>query len=255
MKVQKKINIILNGNELPMPVRVVATDTAIQLVLRYVDLEIPSDAKATLFVMKPSKNFVYQTDDITINGNVVTINVKNQAIIEKGRAYFTVTLTSGEDSISTFENYFDVDRNYSSLEAEESKTIIGDLISEEMIKDYINAYLTENPAITDEQLGNAISAYFAKNPITGGSVSANQIAQAVEDYLTEHPVSGGATAEQAEQIEKNRQDISLLSETMNDLVENGVTGYTPVKGTDYWTEADKAEIKSYVDEAILGGEW
>lgn len=32
-------------------------------------------------------------------------------------------------------------------------------------------------------------------------------------------------------------------------------GKTPIKGTDYWTEGDKAEIKSYVDEAILGGEW
>lgn len=35
----------------------------------------------------------------------------------------------------------------------------------------------------------------------------------------------------------------------------GVAGTTPVKGTDYWTEADKAEIKSYVDDAILGGAW
>ena len=35
----------------------------------------------------------------------------------------------------------------------------------------------------------------------------------------------------------------------------GQDGYTPIKGTDYWTEADKAEIKSYVDDAILGGEW
>lgn len=35
----------------------------------------------------------------------------------------------------------------------------------------------------------------------------------------------------------------------------GAAGATPVRGTDYWTEADKAEIRSYVDEAILGGEW
>lgn len=35
----------------------------------------------------------------------------------------------------------------------------------------------------------------------------------------------------------------------------GSSGYTPVRGTDYWTDADKAEIKSYVDEAILGGAW
>ena len=31
--------------------------------------------------------------------------------------------------------------------------------------------------------------------------------------------------------------------------------FYPVRGTDYWTEADKTEIKSYVDEAILRGEW
>ena len=36
---------------------------------------------------------------------------------------------------------------------------------------------------------------------------------------------------------------------------DGKDGYTPQKGVDYWTEADKAEIKGYVDEAILGGEW
>ena len=35
----------------------------------------------------------------------------------------------------------------------------------------------------------------------------------------------------------------------------GENGYTPVRGTDYWTEADIAEIRSYVDEAILGGVW
>lgn len=35
----------------------------------------------------------------------------------------------------------------------------------------------------------------------------------------------------------------------------GKDGYTPVRGKDYWTEADKAEIKSYVDTAILNGAW
>lgn len=37
--------------------------------------------------------------------------------------------------------------------------------------------------------------------------------------------------------------------------DTGASGYTPVRGTDYWTEADKAEIRSYVDNAILGGAW
>lgn len=35
----------------------------------------------------------------------------------------------------------------------------------------------------------------------------------------------------------------------------GEKGVSPVKGIDYWTEADIAEIKSYVDDAILGGKW
>lgn len=40
-----------------------------------------------------------------------------------------------------------------------------------------------------------------------------------------------------------------------DKGDTGSAGYSPVRGTDYWTAADKAEIKSYVDEAILGGAW
>ena len=35
----------------------------------------------------------------------------------------------------------------------------------------------------------------------------------------------------------------------------GINGTTPVRGTDYWTASDIAEIKSYVDDAILGGAW
>lgn len=30
-------------------------------------------------------------------------------------------------------------------------------------------------------------------------------------------------------------------------------GKTPIKGVDYWTEADIAEIQSYIDTQILGG--
>lgn len=36
---------------------------------------------------------------------------------------------------------------------------------------------------------------------------------------------------------------------------DGEDGYTPVRGTDYWTEDDIATIKGYVDDAILNGAW
>lgn len=35
----------------------------------------------------------------------------------------------------------------------------------------------------------------------------------------------------------------------------GEAGYTPIRGTDYWTDSDKAEIQTYVENAILGGAW
>lgn len=35
----------------------------------------------------------------------------------------------------------------------------------------------------------------------------------------------------------------------------GKDGKTPIRGTDYWTDADKAEIKKWVDDAILNGKW
>ncbi len=35
----------------------------------------------------------------------------------------------------------------------------------------------------------------------------------------------------------------------------GPAGKTPERGVDYWTEKDKNDIKSYVENAILGGEW
>jgi hypothetical protein len=36
---------------------------------------------------------------------------------------------------------------------------------------------------------------------------------------------------------------------------DGVDGYTPVRGVDYWTEDDKEEIKSYIEQLIIGGKW
>ena len=59
-----------------------------------------------------------------------------------------------------------------------------------------------------------------------------------------------------EQIDNGAKiTITDTNGTTTATVENGTDGYSPVRGTDYWTAADIAEIKSYVDEAILGGEW
>ncbi len=70
-------------------------------------------------------------------------------------------------------------------------------------------------------------------------------------------------AKDAETLNNHSADEFLLETDIDTVLAqakasgefDGEDGYTPVRGTDYWTAADKAEIKSYVDEAILGGEW
>jgi hypothetical protein len=64
-------------------------------------------------------------------------------------------------------------------------------------------------------------------------------------------------------LESNKLDSSELPTVIDETLAqaktsgefDGKDGYTPIRGTDYWTDADKAEIKSYVDDAILGGAW
>ena len=58
-------------------------------------------------------------------------------------------------------------------------------------------------------------------------------------------------------IKYTDRNNNIQTVTINDGEKgaDGQPGYVPVRGTDYWTEADKAEIKSYVDNAILGGAW
>lgn len=51
------------------------------------------------------------------------------------------------------------------------------------------------------------------------------------------------------------EQLASLKGSPGDKGEPGANGYTPVRGTDYWTTADINTIKGYVDEAILGGAW
>lgn len=57
------------------------------------------------------------------------------------------------------------------------------------------------------------------------------------------------------EIARVKAQTNAKYETVNERVNNLVAGATPQRGVDYWTDADKIEIKSYVDEAILGGAW
>ena len=65
----------------------------------------------------------------------------------------------------------------------------------------------------------------------------------------------GDRGEQGAQGEKGDKGDSGEPGRDGENGKDGADGYSPKRGTDYWTDADMAEIKSYVDDAILGGAW
>ena len=67
---------------------------------------------------------------------------------------------------------------------------------------------------------------------------------------------------QLPQWQQNRQlaeQAMAVAQSVRDDADAGAfqgqSGYSPVRGVDYWTQADKAEIRGYVEDAILGGAW
>lgn len=110
------------------------------------------------------------------------------------------------------------------------------------------------------------------------------LANAVAEYLAENPIEAGATEEEAAQIVQNKEDIEKLNtdkldadklpEAVNDALAQakasgefdgdpgipgkpGADGRTPVKGVDYFTEADKQEIaeRASQDVEIPASNW
>ena len=140
-----------------------------------------------------------------------------------------------------------------------------------------------------EGLANAVAAYLEENPVEAGAtaeeaaqirqnkqdietlnhekLSADALPGAVNEALAQAKASGEFDGQQGQKGDKGEPGPAGPAGADGQPGEkgepgqpgkdgkDGADGYSPVRGTDYWTEADKAEIKSYVDTAILGGVW
>lgn len=91
-----------------------------------------------------------------------------------------------------------------------------------------------------------------------GDIDPDEIAEAVADYLEEHPVETGITEEQCEQIvadyvDEHKDELKGDKGDKGDTGAQGAPGATPVKGVDYFTEADKAEMVAAVLTQVTDG--
>lgn len=51
-------------------------------------------------------------------------------------------------------------------------------------------------------------------------------------------------------IKDENGNIIEIPALKGDKGDNGNDGYTPIKGIDYWTDADKAEMQNYIDQQL-----
>lgn len=124
MKIQKQTQVELAQRKHQRPVDLVQYDTGVQLVVTVTDFEVPTGTTATLYVQKPSGKFVYQETGITISGNVITVNLENQALTEHGETGYQLRLVNGSDRITTFAGVLNVQKSLADAGAVESSTVI-----------------------------------------------------------------------------------------------------------------------------------
>ena len=147
------------------------------------------------------------------------------------------------------------------------------------IKNAVEDYLKQNPVEAPVESVNGKTGEVNLTAGDVGAISQDDLQEATNEALAQAKASGefdgqqgqkgdkgepGPQGEKGEQGEPGPAGPAGADGLPGEKGEpgqpgkdgkDGADGYSPVRGTDYWTEADKAEIKSYVDTAILGGAW
>lgn len=119
----------------------------------------------------------------------------------------------------------------------------------ELYPDIITQLLDRMDAVeeiaTAEAMQGYVDDYFKSNPVKNGEDGITYTPTVSSDGVISWTNNGGL---------ENPEPVSIKGDK-GEKGDAGDPGTTPQRGADYWTDADKAEIKSYVDEAILGGAW
>ena len=142
----------------------------------------------------------------------------------------------------------------------------GDLITADEDNVYISESGYEDGGAPEDPSPTVYEQIIAMlNEIETGGIPDDKIAAAVQAYLEAHPVES-LTEEDVQRIvteyvaahkdelkgdKGDKGDTGAPGADGNDGAA-GADGYTPVRGTDYWTADDIAEIQSYIDSQIGG---
>ena len=260
----------------------------VQRYVEYLGVSTGGSVDLSGYATKDELNSKANTSDIPTNTSELyndsgfLISIPSEYVTETEMNEAIANISSGgsvsQEEINTaINNYFTEHPVSSGATAEQvaqiqaNKTAIGDANSG-LIKEVNNIKNTElqnlNTAIqtletlvgVDETVGdksglpsgdaNVIASINRIDNKPSGTVTDEQISTAINNYLTEHPVSSGATAEQAAQIETNKNNIVTINNVMGS--ETLETTSTTVKGAinELKNITDSKATEDYVNQKI-----
>ena len=106
--------------------------------------------------------------------------------------------------------------------------------------------------IDGKELYHALLKSVIKIEDTNGNEIAFKTVPTQEDYLkyVNNLSGGGGTVDLSNYYTKNEVYTKAETDALIPTVTNGTDGYTPVRGTDYWTQEDIDTIKAYIDTEL-----
>lgn len=176
----------------------------------YGEFDLSTFAVRINYLNANNEGDVYAVTDAKTEGDAITFSwlVGRTAAAYKGDVRFIVCLKRSEDGevVQEFNTTVASLPVLEGLETTEAVVQTHPDVLENILKRLDD--LEQTGGVSDEQIGNAVNA-----------------------YLSEHPVEAGATAEQAAQIQKNKEDIETLKQTGTGQPgqngEDGEDGYSP----------------------------
>lgn len=230
---------------------------------------IPAEAAAVLKITKPDGTFC-ESDGI-VEGNKIFFAIPPQAFTVAGTDEAEVSIYGADGRRVTSATFnIEVPEECVCHGSEQSEPYV-DIVGQQVAKAIDAAGRAEEAAKRAEEAGGAggageaggyyspeVSQPTADTMKVSFTPSADDM-PAVPDVTVTLPAgpagAPGTDGKDGEKGDTGAQGPAGPQGEQGPAGPKGDDGDTPQRGVDYWTDADKAEIKGYVDEAILGGAW
>lgn len=121
------------------------------------------------------------------------------------------------------------------------------------IKNAVEDYLEQNPVEVPVQSVNGQTGEVKLTAGDVGAISQDDLQEATSEALAQAKASGefdGPQGPKGDKGDPGEQGIQGIPGEKGDKGDTGLDGYTPVKGTDYWTDTDKADMVNDVLAAL-----